>query len=199
MLPCGPFSSCGGWGYSPAAVLRFLIRGSSCCGAQALGCMDFRSCTSRLQRAGSEVMLQGLSCSTACGIHLDQRSNLNPCLLHWQAGSLPLSHQGRPSPTFLNSLLHYQVPPLHLFYHSPYATVFIFHKHEIQKMYLSVILLLLSTLRWCTEYGVKKINVNLFTLLFFQNRSALAGLWVCIQTSYSYKRKETNAKHIAPS
>ena len=27
----------------------------------------------------------------ACGIFLDQRSNL--CLLHWQADSLPLSHQ----------------------------------------------------------------------------------------------------------
>ena len=34
----------------------------------------------------------GLSCSVACGIFLDQGSN--PCLLHWQVDSLPLSHQG---------------------------------------------------------------------------------------------------------
>ena len=31
--------------------------------------------------------------SAACGIFLDQGSN--PCILHWQADSLPLSHQGR--------------------------------------------------------------------------------------------------------
>ena len=30
----------------------------------------------------------------ACGIFPDQRSN--PCLLHWQADSLPLGHQGSP-------------------------------------------------------------------------------------------------------
>ena len=34
-------------------------------------------------------MARGLSCSMACGIFLDQGSN--PCLLHWQADSLPLS------------------------------------------------------------------------------------------------------------
>ena len=32
--------------------------------------------------------------SVACGIFPDQ--GLNPCLLHWQADSLPLSHQGSP-------------------------------------------------------------------------------------------------------
>ena len=32
------------------------------------------------------------SCSMLCEIFLDQR--LNPCLLHWQANSLPLSPQG---------------------------------------------------------------------------------------------------------
>ena len=36
--------------------------------------------------------MHGLSCSVARGIFLDQGSNL--CLLHWQADSLPLSHQG---------------------------------------------------------------------------------------------------------
>ena len=36
-------------------------------------------------------MTHGLSCSTACGNLSDQ--GLNPCLWHWQADSLPLSHQ----------------------------------------------------------------------------------------------------------
>ena len=47
-------------------------------------------------------MVHGLRCCTACGIFLDQGSN--PCLLHWQADSLPLSHQGSP-PTFYFILL----------------------------------------------------------------------------------------------
>ena len=43
---------------------------------------------------GSVVVAYGLSCSTACGIFLDQ--GLNSCLLHWQSNSLTLSHQGSP-------------------------------------------------------------------------------------------------------
>ena len=40
----------------------------------------------------SMVVAYRLGCPTARGIFLDQ--GLNPCLLHWQADSLPLSHQG---------------------------------------------------------------------------------------------------------
>ena len=40
------------------------------------------------------VVVHRLSCSAACGIFLDQGSNL--CLLHWQAESSQLSHQGSP-------------------------------------------------------------------------------------------------------
>ena len=40
----------------------------------------------------SVVVADGFSCSAACGILMDQ--GLNPCLLHWQADSLPVSHQG---------------------------------------------------------------------------------------------------------
>ena len=49
---------------------------------------------------GSVVVAYRLSCSTACGIFLDQGSN--PCLLHWQADSLPPSHQGSPNQGFLS-------------------------------------------------------------------------------------------------
>ena len=40
------------------------------------------------------AVVPGLSCSKARGIFLDQ--GLKLCLLHWQADSLPLSHQGSP-------------------------------------------------------------------------------------------------------
>ena len=46
----------------------------------------------RLWSTGLMVVVHRLSCSVACGILLDQGSN--PCLLHWQADSLPLSPQG---------------------------------------------------------------------------------------------------------
>ena len=39
-------------------------------------------------------MVNGLSCSMACGIFPDQ--GLNPCSLHWQVDSKPLHHQGSP-------------------------------------------------------------------------------------------------------
>ena len=48
--------------------------------------------------AGSVVVAHGLSCSLAYGIFLDQGSN--PCLLHWQEDSLPLSYQGSPIVNF---------------------------------------------------------------------------------------------------
>ena len=54
-----------------------------------------------LQSTGSVIVAHGLSCSEACGIFRDQGSN--PCLLHWQADSLPLSRQGI-LPYFVNSL-----------------------------------------------------------------------------------------------
>ena len=43
---------------------------------------------------GSVIVAHGPSCPTACGIFLDQ--GLNPCLLHGQVDSLPLSHQESP-------------------------------------------------------------------------------------------------------
>ena len=42
------------------------------------------------------MVAQGLSWSAACRIFPDQGSN--PCFLHWQVDSLPLSHQESPVP-----------------------------------------------------------------------------------------------------
>ena len=47
-----------------------------------------------LYSIGSIVVAYGLSCFLACRIFPDQ--GLNPCLLHWQVDSLPLSHEGSP-------------------------------------------------------------------------------------------------------
>ena len=43
-------------------------------------------------------MAHGLSCFAAGGILLDE--GLNTSLLHWQADSFPLSHQGSPPSMF---------------------------------------------------------------------------------------------------
>ena len=48
----------------------------------------------RLCSAGAVVVAHRLSCSMTCGIFPNQGSN--PCLLHWQMDSLPLSQQGSP-------------------------------------------------------------------------------------------------------
>ena len=90
-------SSCGEWGLlSVAQPTRY--GGFSCYGARALGRTGTRGSAvvvPRLQSTGSLVVVHGLSCFLACRIFPDQ--DLNPCLLHWQAHSLPLSHQGSPS------------------------------------------------------------------------------------------------------
>ena len=52
-----------------------------------------------LGRVGSEVVTHGLRCFAVCGILPDQ--GLSPCLLHWQADSLPLKHQGSPVSSIL--------------------------------------------------------------------------------------------------
>ena len=54
--------------------------------------------------AGSAVVAHGPSCSAARGIFPDQGSD--PCLLHWQADSQPLRHQGSPCSSILN---HHQL------------------------------------------------------------------------------------------
>ena len=62
--------------------------GSSSCSAFGLG--------HRLSDCGTHR----LSCSEACGILLEQESNL--CLPLWQVASLLLSHQGSPVTGYLN-------------------------------------------------------------------------------------------------
>ena len=79
----GGYSSCGAW--------AFHCSGFSCCAAQALESAGFSSCDSH---KGSVVVVHGLHWSMAGGIFLDQGTN--PSVLHRQADSIPLSHQGSP-------------------------------------------------------------------------------------------------------
>ena len=51
----------------------------------------------KLYGTGSVAVGHRLHCSAVYGIFPDQ--GWNPCFLHWQADSLPLSHQGRPHST----------------------------------------------------------------------------------------------------
>ena len=81
------------WGLSSCGAQTSHCKHSSCCGAQAPGHTGFGSCSSRAPE-------HRLSSSVAYGIFPDQGSN--PCLLHGQADSVPLSHQGSLSSSFLN-------------------------------------------------------------------------------------------------
>ena len=80
-------------GYFLFVVLRFSLRwllslqstGSRVCRLQYLQHMGSVVVACRLWSMGSVVVVHGLSCLEACGIFLDQESNL--CPLHWQADS----------------------------------------------------------------------------------------------------------------
>ena len=85
---CAGFSLAAEAGAALIAVCASHCGGVSCCGARALG------------RTASVFVAHRLSSSVACGIFLDQ--GLNLYLLHWQADSSPLSHQGSPS-KYLNN------------------------------------------------------------------------------------------------
>ena len=85
---------------------RYSVRASYCgdfsyCGARALECVGFSSCGSRALEHRLNIVVHGLRCSMACGIFSVQGSN--PCLLHWQGDSLPLSHQESPRTTHFKS------------------------------------------------------------------------------------------------
>ena len=93
LLLCGLSSSCSERRLpSRCSAQASHCRGSSCCGAQAIGLVGSVVATPSFQSTVSVVVAHGLSCSAACGVFPDQ--GLNPCLLRCQEDSLPLSHQG---------------------------------------------------------------------------------------------------------
>ena len=89
------FLSCGKQGLlSTCSALVCHCRGFSCYGAWALGTVGFSSCGFWALEHRLNIVAHRLTCSMTCGILPYQGSN--PCLLHWQVDSLPLSHQGSP-------------------------------------------------------------------------------------------------------
>ena len=92
LLGCAhAFPTCGEWGQlSRFGALASHHTGFSCCGAQSSVVGSSWALECRLSSCG----VYWLSCSVARGIFSDQGSN--PCPLHWQADSYPLSHQGSP-------------------------------------------------------------------------------------------------------
>ena len=90
------FLSCGKQGLlSTCSALVCHCRGFSCYGAWALGIVGFSSCGFWALEHRLNIVAHRLTCSMTCGILPYQGSN--PCLLHWQVDSLPLSHQRSPS------------------------------------------------------------------------------------------------------
>ena len=81
-------------GAALTAVNVLLVAVASLVREHGLWAGGLQSSRSRAQSTGSVVGVPGLSCPVACGVFLDQRSNAR--LLHWQADSLPLGHQGSP-------------------------------------------------------------------------------------------------------
>ena len=82
----GLFSSSGKWGQlSSCDVQASHCDGFSCCGAQSLGRKPSIVVACGLKRADSVVVAKGLSCSTSCGIFMNQGLNRYP--LHWQVDS----------------------------------------------------------------------------------------------------------------
>ena len=86
------FSRCCPLAGGAARVLPSCGAGLSGAQASALSAGGSVGAISGLYSEDSVVGTHRLSCSLTCGIFLHQ--GLNPCLLDWQADSLPLSHQG---------------------------------------------------------------------------------------------------------
>ena len=95
--------------YSPVVVHGLLITVAGLAAehrlqsawASAAAVRRLSSCGSHaLEQQTQQSWCMGLVCSVACRIFLDQR--LNPCLLHWQADSLPLSHKRSPKPVLVS-------------------------------------------------------------------------------------------------
>ena len=93
------FSDYGEWGLLPSCCAQTPhCGGFSHCRAWAQGHVGSAVAAPALSSTGSTAVAHRFSYSVACGIFPDQ--GLNPCLLHWQADSLPLSHRRSPKYVF---------------------------------------------------------------------------------------------------
>ena len=98
-VPHGLFSRCGKWRRLFVVLHRLVIAVASPITGMASGARASAVSAPRLWNTSSVAVAHGLGCSEACGIFLDQGSDLS--LLHWQEDSSLPSHQGSsPSLSF---------------------------------------------------------------------------------------------------
>ena len=89
-------------GDSWVAVCRPLTVAASLAVETGPQCAGFSGCRSWALEH-SLFVVAGFSCCLTCRIFPNQ--GLNPCLLHWQADSLALNHQGSPTAPLKNYYL----------------------------------------------------------------------------------------------
>ena len=88
-----PGLHCCMWAFSNCGEQR--CKGSCCSGFSCYRAAS--SCTT------SVIVVHGLICPVACETLLNQ--GVNPCPLHWQAGSWPLDKQASPEDSYFNKFL----------------------------------------------------------------------------------------------
>ena len=81
-------------GYSPAVVCRLLSGVASLVEHRLQDTQASAAAACGLQSTSSGTVVQGHNCFPACGTFPDQ--GLNPCLLRWQADSLPRATREAP-------------------------------------------------------------------------------------------------------
>ena len=92
---CAGISSCGAWASFPWGMWNLSKPGMESVSPALAGWFYLSTVPpGKYQCSVFFFKAHRLRCSVACGILLDQ--GLNPCLLHWQADSSPVSHQGSP-------------------------------------------------------------------------------------------------------
>ena len=112
------FSGCGMRGLLWLWCVVSHCRDFSCCGHRLSGAQASAAAAPGFWSTASVEVVHGLSCSTECGIFLNQGSN--PCLLHWQA-FFTTEPPGNPCLWFfcfsLKSLLVYDFVNIHIFWY----------------------------------------------------------------------------------
>ena len=99
-------TSCSEWGLLSNCSSRASYGGGFLHGRElALEHVGFSRCSSQALEHRFNSCGTGASLLTACGLFPHQGSN--PCLLHWHADSLPLSHQGNSTDVLIKEVSKY--------------------------------------------------------------------------------------------
>ena len=139
-------------------------------------------------------MVHRLSCSTR-GIFLDQ--GLNLCLLHWQADSLPLSHQRSLDDSTIkrkSNLLNHWGEPMSLHLFIQHANPFLILEKSSNNTIIVLCLVAQSCLTLCNPTDCSPTGSSIHGIL-----QATILEWVAMPSSRgsSQPRDRTQVSHIA--